>query len=231
MKLFKNNRLLRFYGFLKGKWAFHYFFGLFASGTQSFVTLFIESMGVKWMADGIAAGSMGSLVNGAIFLVAGLLGAMIIIPLFWVQFYRASLEIKRNVLYALYDNVYRLPQGYIEKHHSGDLISRLTNDVETAEKAHGWQVKMLVQSSLSGIGGMVTIFILDWRMGIAMLVIGFLIIILNTVFAKPMRRISTKVQEALSGATQRLSDIIAGREIIKTYILGKIVRNSTMRRI
>jgi ATP-binding cassette subfamily B protein len=224
MKFFKKSRLLRFYRFLKGKWVFHYFFGLFVSGTQSFVTVFIQSMGVKWMADGIQSGSMGSLVNGAIFLAAGLLGAMIIIPLFWVQFYRAGIEIKRNVLYALYDNVYRLPQSYIEQHHSGDLISRLTNDVETSEKAYGWQIKMLIQSSLSGIGGMVTIFVLDWRLGAATAGIGILIVILNAVFAKPMRRISRKVQESLSGAAQRLSDIIAGREIIKTYILSKVVR-------
>ncbi len=153
MRLCKNNRLLRFYGFLKGKWILNYFFGLISSSSQSFITVFIASMGVKWMADAISEGSMGSLINGALFFFFGLLGAMTIIPLFWVLFYRSSLEIKRNVLYAMYDNVYRLPQSYIESHHSGDLISRLTNDIETSEKALNWSMKRVFLNMGMTAGG------------------------------------------------------------------------------
>ncbi|MBT3273801.1 MAG: ABC transporter ATP-binding protein [Spirochaetales bacterium] len=217
----QKNPFVRFLSHLKGKWRFYYSFGLISVSTYYMGAGLITAFGIKWMTDGIVAGDVEQLTRAALFYFAALFTITLILPFIWFLFYRGTNELRRQLLYSLYAKVYKLPVSYIERNHSGDLISRLTNDVETASKAWGWQAKMLFQSTLSGAGSLVAIFFLDWRYGTIAVSLGIAIVVVNTLMAKPMRRIGKKVQEVLSILTQRFTDVIAGREIVKIFGLRK----------
>jgi ATP-binding cassette subfamily B protein len=220
-KLFPNSKLLRFLSFLRGKWRFLYPFGLISVSSYYLLSNLATAFGIKMMTEGIIGKNTDTLLSGAAFFFFGLLIVTAMLPFIWFLYYRTTLEIKRNVLHSLYEKIYEIPCRFMENKHSGDLISRLTNDVETSNPAYGWQMKMIVQSTIAGIGSLFTILILEWRFGLIAISLGGLIVLSNSIMAKPMRRISRKIQEALSIITQRLTDNIAGREVIKIFNLKK----------
>ncbi|MBT3275109.1 MAG: ABC transporter ATP-binding protein, partial [Spirochaetales bacterium] len=213
--------LLRLFGYLKGWWGLGFFFGLGTSASQSFLTTLVVALGLKNMTDAILSGAMSVLLSATLKVLLAFIGIYAILPFVWYLFYRASQEIHRNLLYDLYEHIQLLPIRYMENNHSGDLISRITNDTEPLRDVCGEHMKGIVQLSIAGVGNAITIFILDGRLGIGAISIGLVTLLSNIIFAKPLRRVGKQNQEALSDTTQRLSDIIAGRKVMKIFGLEK----------
>ena len=74
----------------------------------------------------------------------------------------------RNLLFR---HLQRLSLGFYERNRAGVIISRLTNDVEAIDQLVTDGVTTLVQSTLTLFGTAVILFILDWRLALATLVV------------------------------------------------------------
>jgi ATP-binding cassette subfamily B protein len=109
----------------------------------------------------------------------------------------------------------------IGESHSGDLLSRMTNDIRTAENAYGWQLAMLLMALLSGIGSIAVILSLNWKMAGIGIAIGAACALLNAAFAKPIKKASDGVQRHLSDSTQALTDILAGDRLSRIFNLNQ----------
>lgn len=222
MKKTSRATLLRLYGFLGGWWP-GYLIGLVASATQSFGTLFLVTMGVKAMVDAVGAGEPGRLLRSGGLSFLALLAFLAFIPFVWYLFYTASLHMKQNLLLRLYESLYRLSPAHVEGTHSGDLVSRLTNDVEESYKAYGWQAKLLLQNVFAGVGGAAAIFALEWRFGLAVLALSALLPLLTVLVQRRLRSVGKRIQEGMSQVTQRITDLFAGRAVTRIYGLSALV--------
>ncbi len=118
--------------------------------------------------------------------------------------------------------IVNLPISHFDQGHSGDLISRTTNDLNTLGEIYRRLVPDLLFGFTLGLVGIISILMLNWQLGIFALILGILTTWVSTVMAGPLRKKSTAIQESLSLLTQRLSDILQSLPVTKMFHLERI---------
>lgn len=221
----KNKRRSAFFrmvGYTRTRW-FIYYLGLFGSGFVGLGFSYVFAMAYKGITDAAISGDMGSILNKTIRLLIQFALLMVANSFTIYSIYANSKKINSVIRRELFAHIQKLPMSYFENQHSGDLVSRLTNDINGACIIYGDPFHMVVRAVISGIGSGMIIFSLNWKMGIATIIIGVLNIFVNIFFVKPLKEISKKVQSALSALNQRFSDSLVGIHVIKIFNLKNVV--------
>ncbi|WP_353892728.1 ABC transporter ATP-binding protein [Proteinivorax hydrogeniformans] len=128
-----------------------------------------------------------------------------------------------NLRAKAFAKMLNLPQQEYSKNHSGDFISRVTNDIQTLEKSLTQHLVNLTNTFLAGIACIVYMFILNWKFALGLLAWNLLNLAISSLFIKPMKKSSDKIQKKLGSTTEEISDIIAGSAVIKLYNLKNYV--------
>lgn len=218
----RKSAFFRMIRYSRVRW-FIYYLGLFGSGFVELGFSYVFAMAYKGVTDAAIAGDMGSVLSKIVMLLIQFALLMVANSFTIYSIYANSKKINAVIRKDLFAHIQKLPMSYFESQHSGDLISRLTNDINGACGIYGDPFHMVVRAVISGIGAGFIIFSLNWKMGIITVIIGVLNILVNVFFVKPLKEISKKVQEALSGLNQRFSDTLVGIHIIKIFNLKKVV--------
>jgi ABC-type multidrug transport system fused ATPase/permease subunit len=175
------------------------------------------------MINAATTGESRLLMQALFMATAALIFACIVDPIFRYMYNKSIKETMRDIRGNVFAHVEKLPMDYFEKNHSGDTISRLTNDINVMENAYGGQMFALVISSFMGISSAVTMFSLDYKLAILMILLGLISMRINVTYAAPIRKISDEVQQRKGMATQYLSDMVAGFRVIKMLSLSSIM--------
>nr|WP_269846599.1 ABC transporter ATP-binding protein [Paenibacillus roseus] len=125
--------------------------------------------------------------------------------------------VMNSIRLRVFRHMEKLPVTYYENNHSGDSLSRITNDLQTMENAYAGEAQTLVSLLANGTISAIIMFYLDWRFAIAMIALGFASTYVNTRYAKPMRKISAEIQEKSSVQLERLSNLVAGTQVSRTF--------------
>jgi ABC-type multidrug transport system fused ATPase/permease subunit len=167
--------------------------------------------------EGIAQHDLAKLwwIVGA-FLVAGLLN--------WGMSYAQTYltgwvgeRILADLRNRLFDHLQRLSLGFYERNRAGVIISRLTNDVEAIDQLVTDGVTSLVQNTLTLIGTAILLFILDWRLALATLVVIPFMSVATAIFRTRSARAYSQVRERLGLVTATLAEDIAGMRQIQAF--------------
>ena len=84
---------------------------------------------------------------------------------------RLSQEALRRLRHDLFEHLQRLSIRFFDSHTAGELMSRLTNDIEAINQAVSQNVVSLVASVLSLIGILIAMFILNSWLALSALVV------------------------------------------------------------
>ncbi|MBK0422331.1 ABC transporter ATP-binding protein [Leucobacter sp. CSA2] len=117
--------------------------------------------------EGIDFGLLGRLILIvlALYLVASLL--------MWLQGFllnRLVMRIIYNLRRDIEAKINRLPLGYFDGRQRGDVLSRVTNDVDNIQQALQQAFSQLVQSMLTVIGIAAMMFIVSWQLALIALI-------------------------------------------------------------
>jgi ATP-binding cassette subfamily B protein len=167
--------------------------------------------------DGIRQHDLGKLwwIVGA-FLLFGLLSW----GMSYVQTYLTGWvgeRILADLRNHLFDRLQELSLGFFERNRAGVIISRLTNDVEAIDQLVTDGVTSLVQNSLTLLGTAILLFILDWRLALATLVVIPFMSVATVIFRKRSARAYASVRERLGLVTATLAEDIAGMRIVQAF--------------
>src|SRR5690242_15632808 len=152
----------------------------------------------------------------AVFLIAGLLNW----AMSYVQTYLTGWvgeRILADLRNRLFDHLQRLSLGFYERNRAGVIISRLTNDVEAIDQLVTDGVTSLVQNSLTLLGTAILLFVLDWRLALATLVVVPFMSLATAIFRKRSARAYASVRERLGLVTATLAEDIAGMRIVQAF--------------
>jgi len=119
-------------------------------------------------------------------------------------------------------HIQRLPISYTETLHSGDLISRLNNDIDKIAIVPR-RINELVQQPILFVLGFSYMFILSWKLLLATCILIPISAILFDKVVKPMQAHSRKEMEHLARANAVTLDAIQGIYIIKAFNLQKLL--------
>ncbi len=117
----------------------------------------------------------------------------------------------------LFRHLEELSISSFEDSHSGEMISRLTNDLSSVENVYYNQLNPLVFALVHGVIAITALFIVDYRIALVVLVLGLLTVAINVLFAKRLRKISDLIQQKLGEVTQRLVDLIQSIPVTKMF--------------
>ncbi|WP_195724520.1 ABC transporter ATP-binding protein [Paenibacillus monticola] len=160
-----------------------------------------------------------AIVLTCVVLVLACITSPIAMYLFDLAVHRALTHLKLRLFKKIQD----LPVSYLEKRHSGDLISAITNDVNSVEQAYRYHLYLLVEAIFYGTGSTIAMFVLDWRLSMLMVVLGMASAYFTTKYAGPLREIGDKVQTAMSDMTVHWVDMVGGFRLLKVFKISGFV--------
>jgi subfamily B ATP-binding cassette protein MsbA len=117
----------------------------------------------------------------------------------------------------LYAYLQRLSLSFFERTSTGELMSRLTNDVNALEDfiTHGSTLTTVDMIRLLSTG--IVLFVLDWRLALAVLIpLPFLAVGLRW-FNKKVRPMYRQVRARLGDINAQLQDSLAGMRVIQAF--------------
>jgi ABC-type multidrug transport system fused ATPase/permease subunit len=150
------------------------------------------------------------------FLAAGLLNW----AMSYVQTYLTGWvgeRILADLRNRLFDHLQRLSLGFYERNRAGVIISRLTNDVEAIDQLVTDGVTSLVQNTLTLLGTAILLFILDWRLALATLLVIPFMSVATFIFRTRSARAYAAVRERLGLVTATLAEDIAGMRVVQAF--------------
>ena len=124
----------------------------------------------------------------------------------------------------IFDKIQKLPVSYHYKNHSGDVMARVNNSVNSIEMAYSMHLFRFVEAALWGIGSLVSMFLLDFRITIVMVVYSILVVYCNTYFTKKVRWVEDKLQLINAKNIEAFEEIIKGIRIIKIFHIGDVLQ-------
>jgi len=110
----------------------------------------------------------------------------------------------------IFERLLRLPLGYFDRRPVGDLMSRVTNDVDTLNQLLAQGFTQLLGSFFSLIGIVVAMLVLDWRLALVCFTIIPVMLLVNVYFARRARRAFRTTRETVGDVTAGLQEEIVG---------------------
>ena len=110
----------------------------------------------------------------------------------------------------IFEQLQRLPLRYFDRHPVGDLMSRVTNDVDTLNQLLSQGLTQLLGSLLGLVGIVVAMLVLDWRLALVCFAIIPVMLLTNVFFARRARRAFRTTRETVSDVTAGLQEEIVG---------------------
>jgi len=121
----------------------------------------------------------------------------------------------------VFSKAMKLPMSYYENHHSGDFISKLLYDTNTATDIYRSRLRRLVAPIIIVIVYLIPMFTLSWQVTLCLLGVNIISLICNSIFVKPMKNIGSDLSKKNSAMTERLSNLLQGIEMTKIFSAGK----------
>lgn len=200
-----------------------YLVSLLFLSSQVFLLNYFAAISLKLISDGMIEKSTNKLAEGVWYLLTRFGLFLLIIPIFAYLYQYAVRKTTIIIRRRLFEHIIDLPMYEFEKNHTGDFLSRINFDVNTAEGVYSWQLMVLLMSIVSAIGCSVAIFLINKIIFFYVVLVTSVNILVNAIFMKRLREISNKIQEAFSKVTQKLSDIVGGAYIIRAFDIADMI--------
>ncbi len=218
----KKQTFRRIIGCMRGT-RFLYVFGVLGMAGLTF--LFQTQIALMFLTlfDTIMSGTFTDVLDNVLMNLIVVLFIFMMIPPFIYITQKAVVKTTGNIRRFAFSKLARLPVTYFKKHHSAEITSRLTNDITEVEKAYSNLLLNFIVNLIAGLGTSIVMFFLDWRLSVIGLFAAVLTVLVNTVYAKRLRRVSTKVQENLSTLNTKLSNIISGLQVVRVFNIQRLI--------
>ncbi len=148
----------------------------------------------------------------ALFLIQAVLGFGQAYLLGWV-----GERVVANLRTELYSHLQAMPLRFFAATRTGELLSRLGNDVTTIQDAVTSTLLSLLSNLIMFVGGVVIIFVMAWRLTLIMLAVVPLAVIGMIILGRWVRRYSRQVQDALAEVSAVAEEALSGVRIVKSF--------------
>ena len=130
---------------------------------------------------------------------------------------RASQGVAYDLRNALFERLERLSFSYYDRVQTGQLVTRLTNDVEQIRTFAGTGIIQLAASTIMLAGSTVLLLVIDWRLALAVLAIMPAIFVLLLTFVMRIGPLFGQIQQTLGRLNSILQEDLAGIRVIRAF--------------
>ena len=123
----------------------------------------------------------------------------------------------RDVRNLVYSKLQTLSLDYFTNKRSGELVSRITNDVKLIENAVSYAFTDLIYQSFQVICFAITTFVINWRLAFISMVVLPMVAIPVFSVGKALRKLSKKSQEKIADINSLLVETFTGVKIVRAF--------------
>jgi ABC-type multidrug transport system fused ATPase/permease subunit len=130
---------------------------------------------------------------------------------------RIGVTVEARLRSMLYDAYLRYPRAFYDRHATGEVISRATNDIYPVRYFIGWGVVQAIQSMLMLIGAAIVLTVVSWELALTAAVAMPPIAVLAYFFAHRVFPISREVQRKKGHLTEASDEAVVGMEMVQAF--------------
>ncbi|MEW8956937.1 ABC transporter ATP-binding protein [Clostridium sp.] len=145
------------------------------------------------------------IINGMLTIIQGLIMAKI------------SQSIVKNIRETLFSKLQKLPIAFFDLNSHGDIMSRLTNDIDNVSSVIAQSTTQLMSGAITVVGSILMMIVLSIPLTLGTLIIVPLVFLLTRSITKKTRVIFKEQQVSLGHLNGHIEESISGINIVKAF--------------
>lgn len=142
----------------------------------------------------------------------------------WLQT-QLSVNLAQNTVFEirrdLFNKLQTLPLKYFDTNSKGDIMSRITNDVDAIANSLNVSLVQAVQSLMTIVGIFVFMLILNPLLTVVTVATIPLLLLMTKIITRRSRLYFVKQQVALGALNGNIEEVISGQKVVKTFVKEK----------
>ena len=135
-------------------------------------------------------------------------------------------KISKNMRTDISQKINKLPFKYFDKASYGDVISRVTNDVDTIGQTLNQSIDNLIRAITLFIGSIIMMFITNWIMALTAIGASVIGIVLMTLIMSRSQKYFIEQQQGLGNINGHIEEVYSGHNVVKVYNGGKSAKKT-----
>lgn len=128
-----------------------------------------------------------------------------------------SQGVLQKVRNELFERIQNQDMHFFDTHTKGDLVTRLTGDLDMIRHSIAWIIMMVVESSALFLFTVIYFFTLDWLMTLFILALTPILFIVTRMFSKRVGPKYVVLREKLSRLNTKAQENIAANRVVKAF--------------
>jgi ATP-binding cassette, subfamily B, bacterial len=130
---------------------------------------------------------------------------------------RVGVAVEARLRGMLYDAYLRFPRAFYDRHATGEVISRATNDIYPVRYFIGWGVVQAMQSTMMLVGAAIVLVSVNAKLALFAAAPMPAVAVLTYVFARRVFPLSREVQRRKGHLTEASDEAVVGIEMVQAF--------------
>lgn len=174
---------------------------------------------MKRIVDGMEAGAVGDVPALALLLAGIAVAGAVVRVLSRIQLFNTARDIEYELRNELFAHLVRLPPSYYRDATTGDLMSRVTNDVSYVRLLYGPGILNMVNTACAYAMALPLLIIIDGRLTLYCVIPIPLMLFLSRGMARRIQSRQRALQDEMSRLSARLHESLSGIAVVKAYAM------------
>ena len=129
--------------------------------------------------------------------------------------------IVKDLRMQIYNKILALPLGFFSQERKGDIIARMSGDVQEVESSIAGSLDMLIKNPILIVFYIGTLIFISWKLTLFVLVFAPLMMWLMGVIGRNLKKKSTEAQALWSDTMSQVEETLGGLRVIKAFLAEK----------
>lgn len=220
-KLLKTYKMV---GKLFGKKKFSWKLSFIMNSFQSLIASVGLGYSIKLLIDGATISNDRMMNRGFIILLVSVLYLIFILPvLTYLQDTNVS-TIKSQMEINIFNRIIRKSYKKLTSFDPSEIITVLQNDVSEVSELYGWNMVALLQALVSGVGSMLLVLLISWKLFLFLLVFSMTLLFVNKLFTKNIYKLDSQLRELIEDRLNTINELLDNSIILHIYHMMSKIR-------
>ena len=153
-----------------------------------------------------------ALILAGIFILRTVISVLYTYLISWV-----GERVVANLRREIYAHLMSLPLRFYDSQRVGEIVSRLTNDVQIIQNAVTSNIVNLLQQVVTAVGVIAVVWAMNWRLTALLAVSTPGVVVITRLMGRRIRRITRLVQDTLAETSAAAEETVSGIRIVQSF--------------
>lgn len=188
---------------------------------QLTVPFFSSRIVDDYLSGDMAAYNRANNVRGFYILLGCMVGftilRVVVVYLDCMAFEHVSQKALYRIRNFLYDKIQRQDMKFYSTYRTGDLMTRVTGDLDACRHMIAWVIRMIIESFTLYMSTAIYLLIINWKLALSILAISPFIFIIIVKFRNSVAPMHRDLREKFAGMNTYAQENISGNRVVKAF--------------